>query len=310
MSFRVIGIGEVLWDLLPGGPQLGGAPGNFAYHARLLGANARVISRVGNDRPGREILQRFAEMGITKDLVQVDQEAPTGAATVLLKSLGVPIFVIHENVAWDRLALTDAALKAVRQADAVCFGSLAQRTPSAARVIQQLVAQGPPGCLRIFDVNLRQEYYDARVIEQSLVLANTLKLNDQELPVLAEMFGFDGPVRRQVEHLARRFELEVVALTRGDKGSLLYRAGQWSDLPGSSVRVVDTVGAGDSFTAALVMGLLCRMSLGEVHQAAAAIADYVCTCPGATPAVPARLREMFKARGSGGAVASAATAAE
>lgn len=298
MSFRVIGIGEALWDLFPSGKQLGGAPANFAYHAKMLGASAKVVTRVGNDSLGKEILRRFDEMGIADDVVQVDDHAPTGTANVLLKSLGVPTFVINENVAWDRLELTEAALKAVQVADAVCFGSLAQRRNSSASIIQRLVAAAPIESLKVFDINLRQDYYTKDVIESSLALANVLKLNDQELPVLAKMFGLQEPERRLIELLAARYDFEAVALTRGNKGSLFYRGGLWSDLPGSSVRIVDTVGAGDSFTAALVMGLLCGMSLHETHQAAAEMADYVCTCQGATPAMPGHFRDKFNSQAS------------
>ncbi len=297
IDFNLVGIGETLWDLLPNGPQLGGAPANFACHAKMLGARSRVVTRIGNDSLGHEILQRLNQMGIADGTVQMDDSVATGTATVQLNSNGVPQFTIRENVAWDQLELTPSALAAVREAHAVCFGSLAQRSPGAGSVIQQLVAATPPWSLRVFDINLRQNFYTQPIIEQSLGLANVLKLNDQELPVLDRLFHLGGSVKEQIATLAAQFGLRVVALTRGNNGSLLYQTGGlWSDLPGSSIKVVDTVGAGDSFTAALVMGLLCNMPLDQVHRLAAEIADYVCSCQGATPVLPDYFAKAFVAR--------------
>lgn len=298
MSFNVVGIGEVLWDLLPDGPQLGGAPANFACHARALGASSRVVTRVGNDPLGREIFARFKEMGLPANTVQVDDHAPTGTVPVTLNGSGVPHFVIRENVAWDQLVLTPEALNSVREANAVCFGSLAQRNQPASRVIQQLVAATSSNCFRVFDINLRQNFYSKALMQQSLELVNVLKLNDQELPVLAQMFGLNGTAETQIEQLAGQFRLQVIALTRGANGSLLYERGKWSDRPGSSVKVVDTVGAGDSFTAGLVMGLLVGMSLDEINRVAAEIADFVCSHQGATPALPEKFRKIFVSRDS------------
>ena len=293
MSFKVIGIGEVLWDLLPTGPQLGGAPANFAYHAHALGAQAAVISRVGQDGLGREILERFKQMELPRETVQVDDQAPTGTVTVKLNGDGVPHFVIHENVAWDRLLVTKSALAAVGEADAVCFGSLAQRDPVTRAAIQRLVAAAPAGALRVFDINLRQKFYSREVIEQSLRLANVVKLNDGELPILAKMFALGKTPPPQIEALSKAFGLRGVALTRGGEGSLIYQQGRWSEQKSVAVSVVDTVGAGDSFTAALVMGLLDGGDLDEVHAFAAEVARYVCSCVGATPPLPERLREHF-----------------
>lgn len=188
----VIGLGEALWDLLPAGPQLGGAPANFACHARALGARTQVITRVGNDDHGREIIRRFEAMGIDGAMVQMDEESPTGTVTVALSGNGIPAYTIHENIAWDRIAATPEALAAVRAADAVCFGSLAQRSEASRAAIQRLVAATPADALRIFDINLRQHFYGREIIGSSLQLANVLKLNDSELPVLAQMFGVEG----------------------------------------------------------------------------------------------------------------------
>ena len=289
----VIGLGEALWDLLPAGPQLGGAPANFAYHAHALGARAQVITRVGQDDYGREIIRRFVAMGLDGGAVQLDEAAPTGTVTVALSGNGIPEYTIHENVAWDRIAATPEALAAVSVADAICFGSLAQRSEASRTAIQQLVAATSADALRVFDINLRQHFYSREIIEHSLLLANVLKLNDTELPVLARMLGMEGSPRQQIEGLARNFSLRVVALTRGAEGSLLFQGDRWSELPTSQVEVRDTVGAGDAFTAALCLGLLCGMDLDTIHEQASRVAAYVCGCIGATPSLPAPLRQQF-----------------
>jgi fructokinase len=287
----VVGVGELLWDLLPGGRQLGGAPANFAFHAHNLGARAAVISRVGEDSLGQEILARFNAIGLTTECIQTDREAPTGTVEVSLDGAGTPHFVIRDNAAWDRLAVEQTALAAVRQADAICFGTLAQRTPGARKSIQRIVAAVPADSLRVLDVNLRQQFYSREVLESSLHLANVLKLNDIELPVLAEMFGLANSGPDAIEQLARAFDLRVVALTRGERGSLIYREGQWSEQKPKPVAIADTVGAGDAFSAALVTGLLMSMGLEEVHNFASDVARYVCTQPGAMPSLPSKFRE-------------------
>lgn len=293
MSFKIVGVGEALWDLLPAGPELGGAPANFACHARQLGAETRVITRVGNDARGWQILHQFDEMGIKDGTVQLDDRLPTGTASVKLDDAGVPQFTINNNVAWDNLGVTAEALAAARQADAICFGTLAQRNDAAAAAIQRMVTATSDASLRVFDVNLRQRFYTEAVIRRSLEMANVAKLNEHELEVLARMFHLNGDSRQKIEHLTRRFDLQLVALTRGENGSLLYRAGRWADRPGGRVKIIDTVGAGDAFTAALVMGLLNGLELEDIHRNAAAIAGYVCSRPGATPVLPGHLRAAF-----------------
>lgn len=297
MSFKVIGVGEVLWDLLPSGAQLGGAPANFAYHARQLGADARVISRVGNDASGREIIRRIQEMGVAADGLQVDASAPTGTVSVSLSPAGVPSYAVHENVAWDGITATPEAFSQVRRADAVCFGTLAQRHAVSRCAIQALAAAAAPGALRVYDINLRQRFYSREMIERSLRLANVLKLNDQELAVLSPMFSLMGGADQKIRQLASLFGLQLVALTRGEHGSALYRSPDWSELPGSRTEVIDTVGAGDAFTAAMVIGLLQRFPLAEIHRLATEVAGFVCSRPGATPALPAQLRAAFLTNG-------------
>ena len=300
MNFNVVGVGEVLWDLLLTGPQLGGAPANFAYHAHALGARVRVITRIGNDNYGRDVVQRFHEIGLPDTTVQVDEAAPTGTATVTLSGNGLAHFTIQENVAWDCISATAEAVALARAADVICFGSLAQRSEASRNAIQHLVAETPRDSLRVFDINLRQHFYSRQVIERSLQLANVLKLNDEELPTLAAMFGLTGSSEAQIAQLADTFRLGVVALTRGANGSLLYQKHdnevRWSDCASRPLEVVDTVGAGDSFTAALVLGLLHEMDLDEINTLANEVARYVCSQAGATPALPVEFARSFAAQ--------------
>lgn len=289
-AFSCFGIGEILWDLLPSGRQLGGAPANFAYHAHALGIASGAISRIGNDSLGHEIQARFNAMSLPVSHLQVDDVAPTGTVEVQLTSEGQPRFIIHENVAWDRLAASGAALAAISQADAICFGTLAQRHEVSRKAILSLVAATPPQALRIFDINLRQHFYSREIIEQSLTMANVLKLNHDELPVLAAMFNLSGSTKAQMQELALRFELRLVALTRGADGSLLFSEGHWSEQAGIPAKVIDTVGAGDCFTAALAVGLLNGIPLDGINFLANQLASYVCSCPGATPPLPAHFR--------------------
>jgi fructokinase len=293
MSFSVVGLGEVLWDLLPAGPRLGGAPTNFAYHAGALGARAAVVTRVGNDRLGRETMEQLGKMNLPVDTVQVDPLRPTGTATVTLNEKGVPQYTFANDVAWEQLAVTDSALVAVSSAQGVCFGTLCQRSPIARESIRRLLAAAPAGALRIFDINLRLEFYSRETIEASMRLSNVLKVNDEELAMLTHMFSLEGSVRQRVEWFVRTFGFKVVVITSGALGSLIYQEGHWSQMPPQPVSVVDTVGAGDAFSAALTMGLLSGMDLREVHAIAAEVAGHVCSQPGATPPMPEALRTKF-----------------
>ena len=294
MSFKVLGIGEVLWDLLPGGPQLGGAPANFACHAAALGADAGLISRVGCDPLGREALRLLAARVLDLAGLTSDEELPTGTVAVTIRADGHPLFRISENAAWDGLRADEKALELAAAADAVCFGSLGQRTGAASTAIRRLVQATRPDALRVFDVNLRPPFHTPEVIAASLELADVLKLNETELPVLAAQFRLRGSVDEQLERLAERFGLEVVALTLGGAGSRLFRGGRWSAESARPITVQDAVGAGDSFTAALVLGLLRQQESGEILAAATEVSAYVCTQAGATPLLPGRLVEMFR----------------
>lgn len=283
---RILALGEVLWDLLPAGKQLGGAPANFTYQCRSLGADAWLVTRIGDDGLGREVLERFRVLDIPSDTVQVDPAFPTGTVDVTLADDGQPRYTIRTDVAWDRIEADAIALARASSADAICFGSLAQRDEPSRSAIRTLLGAARPDALRICDVNLRSPFVDRDVIEQSLALAGALKLNDQELPVLADMFGLPTDVRGAMSALARRFELSLIAFTRGSHGSLLLADGAWSDHPGVSVAVVDTIGAGDAFTAALVLGYLAGHSIDAINRHANEVAAFVCTQPGGTPTLP------------------------
>jgi fructokinase len=289
MTYRILSIGEVLWDLLPSGRVLGGAPANFAVHALAMGAQGRLLSRVGSDALGTEILSRLSSRGMDTSLIQIDSTLATGTVAVNLDQGGQPHYTIHENVAWDALAFAQAGREAAAVADAVCFGTLGQRSAASREAIQRSVAASPPQALRVFDINLRQSFYSRQIIETSLGLANILKLNEAELPVLAEMFALAGSTREQMAQLADRFQLRAVAFTRGERGSCLLVNQEFSDHPGTPTVVQDAVGAGDAFTAALVMGLLAGWPLQIIHDRAIQLATYVCSQIGPTPMLPDRM---------------------
>jgi fructokinase len=293
VSFKVVGLGEALWDLLPGNRQVGGSPANFACHAAALGAEAGIVSRVGRDDLGRELIERLDRLGVRTAAIETDPSLPTGSVRVELASGGQPQFFIEENVAWDALHGEAAGREAVSAADAVCFGSMGQRSEPARTSIRALLAATRAEAWRIFDINLRQHYYSGGVLHDSLSLANALKVSDAELPRLAELLGLRGDARAQIVELASRYKLRCVAYTRGEKGSLLFVEGRWSDHPGHKIRVADTVGAGDAFTAAMTLGLLAGWPLDEVNSRAGEVAAFVCSQSGATPPLPESMRARF-----------------
>jgi fructokinase len=279
----VVGLGEILWDLLPGGRVLGGAPANCAYHAHALGAWGTVVSAVGSDELGREILARLESAGLTTEYLTVDTAHPTGTVSVELTASGIPRFT------WDYQAFSPHHAQLAKSASAVCFGTLAQRTPAGAAMIRNFLDAAGAGTLRVFDINLRQDFYTREVILGSLMRADILKLNDEELPVLGALLGLPEDDEEALGELLLRFDLSMVALTRGEEGSLLMAPGVSSRLRPDPLRVVDSVGAGDAFTAAVVLGLLRKLPLELIHLHASQLASYVCTQPGATPHLPPEL---------------------
>ncbi len=293
----VVGLGEVLWDMLPGGKRFGGAPANFAYHAKALGGAAYVVSCVGADAAGEEILAELDRLGLSRQFVAVDAEHATGTVSVALDAAGKPNYVIHEGVAWDFIAPRPELLGLARRANAVCFGSLAQRSPMSRTTIRDFLAAAADDCLRVFDVNLRQHYYNADTVAVGLELADVLKLSDEEFPIIARLLGIEGDGQEILAALCRRYNLRLIALTRGADGSLLWTPAGSSLHPGFPAKVADTVGAGDAFTAAVVLGLLRHLSLDAINAMANRVAAYVCSQPGATPPMP----EEIVGEGSRGA---------
>lgn len=292
MSFKVFGIGEVLWDLLPTGRQLGGAPANFTFHARNLGADAALITRIGDDGLGQEALRKLKKY-FPRTLIQIDDRHPTGVVEVAFPSHGNPRYTISQGVAWDYLAATQPALSAVQHADAICFGSLSQRSPTSCFAIYELLQAAPDNTLKIFDINLRQDFFTRSAIEKSLQLANMLKLNFDEMDQLCRLFQINGTPRQKILWLARSFNLQTVALTLGAEGSMLYHGGQWSIEHCAKVDIVDTIGAGDSFTAALVTGLLHGLKPSICHRFATEVSGYVCSQTGGMPSLPTALTERL-----------------
>lgn len=295
MSFTVIGIGEVLWDVFPSRRRMGGAPVNFACHCRQLGARGVPVSCVGADEDGAAIRRAVAELGLEDTHLQVDPTAPTGTVEVLLDAQGKPVYRIREGVAWDFIFMNEALKQLAPAVDAVCFGTLAQRWPASRDTIRRFVALCPERALKIFDVNLRQAFFSKELIEASLRLATVLKVSDEELPVLASLFGLGGGVLEQIRQLVARFDLRLVAYTRGAEGSMLVTADTGVDHPGCKPAAIDTVGAGDSYTATLCMGLLLGRTLEEIIEHASQVAAFVCEQPGATPVLPERLANYYPA---------------
>ena len=281
MSKKVIvGIGEILWDMLPSGKALGGAPANFAYHATRLGEEGWAVSAVGDDALGREIRDIVTEKRLRNLIVVTDK--PTGTVQVELDAKGVPTYTIMEGVAWDHIPFTPDMEALAARADAVCFGSLVQRRASRESVLRFLRATRP-GTLKVFDINLRQHYYSREVLEASLQLADILKINDEEIRTVAGLFGFEGDDETVCRRLIDRYALRFVILTKGADGSEVVTADETLPQPAGEAEVVDTVGAGDSFTAAFVVAYLQGKSLAEAQRLASDTAAYVCSCKGAMP---------------------------
>ena len=281
MSKKVIvGIGEILWDMLPSGKALGGAPANFAYHATRLGEEGWAVSAIGPDALGREIMDIVTEKRL-KNIISLTDK-PTGTVQVELDARGVPTYTIMEGVAWDHIPFTPEMEALAQRADAVCFGSLVQRMASRESVLRFLRATRPDA-LKVFDINLRQHYYSPEVLEESLKIADILKINDEEIRIVADMFGLGGDDVSVSRALIDRYALRLVILTKGAQGSEVITVDDTLPQPAGEAEVVDTVGAGDSFTAAFVVAYLRGASLADAQRLASDTAAYVCSCKGAMP---------------------------
>jgi fructokinase len=282
--FNVVGLGELLWDLFPGGKQLGGAPANFAYMTSLLGDEGLVASRVGNDALGRSAARRLQRIGLKSSYLQLDTLHRTGTVKVHVDPAGQPTFEIAESVAWDFFQWTTEWDHLAGQADAVCFGSLAQRSPRSRATIRSFLQRVDRDTVRVFDVNLRQAFYSAETLDESLRLTDIVKLNQDELPIVVKFLGH--PLEDEpggARWLRDKYGLKLVCVTRGAMGSLLVNEKETSEHPGCKVRVVDTVGSGDAFSAALVYHYLRRASLSTLNEAANRMGAWVASQTGATP---------------------------
>lgn len=287
---KVLGIGELLWDIFPTGKFLGGAPVNFVYHCRQMGLDAHAVSRIGADDLGKEILADLAGKGIPADLIQTDPKHPTGTVQVMMEGTSHR-FIITDKVAWDFIAPEADALAAAKQAEAVCFGSLCQRNNVSRWSIRSLV-QACPG-LVVFDVNLRQRFYSRDLIEDSLDLTDVLKLNGEEIKVLKRLLGLHGKTQVELARaLVEEYALELVCVTRGADGAVLVSEEEVVDQPGQPVTVTDTVGCGDAFTAVLVAGLLQEKDLATIARNACRVGEFVATQPGGTPKWPHNLLDL------------------
>ncbi|AQQ10326.1 5-dehydro-2-deoxygluconokinase [Sedimentisphaera cyanobacteriorum] len=294
--FKVAGIGEILFDNLPGGRRLGGAPANFAIHCSLMGAESSVVSSVGEDQAGKDILSELETKGIDTSCISVNSR-PTGSVDVKLCPEGQPEYIINENSAWDYITISPEALKLAANCDAVCFGSLAQRNETSRKSILYFLESAGDQCIKVFDVNIRQQYYSREIIENSLMISDILKLNDEELEIFRVMLGIEGLNDRQtLGHILNHYNLKLIALTLGAEGSIMADREEYSHASAKAAKVRDTVGAGDCFTAAMVYSFLCGVSIEETNEFASKAASFVCTKDGATPSLPAEILDEIKNR--------------
>ena len=290
----VVGIGEALWDVLPEGKKIGGAPANFAYHVSQFGLDGRTVSAVGEDKLGTEILENFYEKKLYSMIERVPY--PTGTVQVELDAEGIPCYDIKEGVAWDNIPYTSALEGLAKQTSAVCFGSLAQRSVVSRVTINKFLDAMPEGnTLKVFDINLRQGFYTKEILCNSFKRCNVLKINDEELVTVSRMFGYPGiDLQDKCWILLAKYNLKTLILTCGVNGSYVFTPGNVSFVETPKVEVADTVGAGDSFTATFVAALLKGLPITEAHRLAVEVSAFVCTQNGAMPVIPDYLKERMK----------------
>ena len=286
----VVGLGEALWDVLPEGKKLGGAPANFAYHAGQFGLDTIAISALGEDDLAEETIEALKEHSLNYLMPRVP--FPTGTVQVTLAEGGIPTYEIKEGVAWDNIPYTDEMAAIARQARAVCFGSLAQRNSVSRENIRRFLADTPADCLKICDINLRQQFFSKEILEDSFKLCNILKINDEELVVVSRMFGYDGlDMRGTCEKMVQDYHLKMLVLTCGTNGSYVFTDdGLTSFQETPKVTVADTVGAGDSFTGSFCACIINGKPVQEAHKMAVEVSAFVCTQKGAMPLLPESLR--------------------
>lgn len=288
----VVGLGEALWDVLPEGKKLGGAPSNFAYHAAQMGVKAIAVSALGDDKLGEETVTQLKEKQLNYLMPRVPY--PTGTVQVELDNDGVPTYDIKENVAWDNIPFNDDVKAVAQQTLAVCWGSLAQRNVVSRETIYKFLDATPIPCLKIFDINLRQNFYTKEIIRESMKRCNMLKINDEELVLIGRMFGYAGlDMENKCWLILGKYNLDMLVLTCGVNGSYVFTPGSMSYQETPRVEVADTVGAGDSFTAAFCAAILQGKSIAEAHKLAVDVSAYVCTQNGAMPEIPSSLKDRI-----------------
>lgn len=292
----VIGLGELLWDVFPDQRRPGGAPANVAFQASQLGNDGRVASRIGDDPLGHELITFLEDKGLNTSLIQRDVVHPTGQVTVDMSDGGHPDYTIHENVAWDYLEPADELLSAASQAAAICFGTLAQRCEVSRETIHSVLAAAPDDCRIVYDVNLRQKWYEGEWIRRSLEAASIVKLNREEAGVLSPLIEIEGADNEQfARSLADKFALSLVCITRAEDGCLLVTHDDTVDVPGNPVDVADAVGAGDAFTAGLITACLNNWPLESTARFANAVGGLVASHSGAMPPLKDELAQLRKA---------------
>lgn len=292
MNDIVVGMGEALWDVLPEGKKIGGAPANFAYHVSQFGLPSCVVSAVGDDALGKEIIENFTSKGLNQLIAEVPY--PTGTVQVEIDPAGVPQYEIKENVAWDNIPYTAHLEMLAEKTKAVCFGSLAQRNVVSRNTINRFLDAMPQNedTLVLFDVNLRQGFYNKEILCNSMKRCNILKINDEELVTVSRMFGYPGiDLQDKCWILLGKYNLKMLILTCGINGSYVFTPGNVSFQPTPKVEVADTVGAGDSFTAAFIASILKGKSVQEAHSTAVQTSAFVCTKKGAMPTLPSELTD-------------------
>ena len=282
----IVGIGEALWDMLPEGRKIGGAPANFTYHVSQFGLDAVAVSAVGDDELGAEIRQTFEEKGLQTLLATVPY--PTGTVAVTLDAKGIPQYEICEGVAWDNIPFSPELEALARNTIAVCYGTLAQRNSVSRKTIESFIAAMPADGIKICDINLRGTFYNKEILESSMRACDILKINDEEIDEVSRLLGAEFPSQRMAAlNLMSRYEVDILILTCGTNGSYIYSMdGTESFLPTPKVKVADTVGAGDSFTGAFIAALLCGKDIKKAHALAVEVSAYVCTQNGAMPELP------------------------
>ena len=287
MKQSVIGIGEALFDMLPDGKKLGGAPANFAYHVSQFGIDSCAVSAMGKDELGKELVEELNLHNLSHHMEEVD--FPTGTVQVSLDSNGIPAYEIRENVAWDNIPFSPALREMARNCTAVCFGSLAQRSHVSRCTINNFLDTMPDGegCYKVFDINLRQGFFTKEIIIESISRCNILKINDEELITVSRLFGYPGiDLQNKCWLMLGKYDLKMLILTCGVNGSYVFTPGAVSFIDTPEVAVADTVGAGDAFTGAFVASLLKGRGVREAHETAVKVSAYVCTQNGAMPVIP------------------------